>query len=608
MNEHTMNIDDLISHYIDGELSGEAEAELHHRLSVSPDDRKRFREQIMLRGIARDGRVLERPTPAMRSALFARLEEEEGLKPLAAASAAYAAPIAGHADGIAADAATPVPTGVAPSGPARHRAADRPAIDRRERRRRLVPVLLPILLGVIMTAALWQFLGDDASDKGGSALTTATAPQTPDRAPSAGPYGGVPDNAVGGDIATANPADPESTALAAAPDEALSSPDGEQYQESRPGGMTDGGTRGAVGSSIATAEPESRPATDDRVGNGPVSDELTLRERAPDADASRREMAIADMPAEERGNGSGGLMSDGGYESARAKARRDDDVKAASEKESLPRRAAAPVQTSVSAFGGVVAKPELSQPAAPINGVAAAPALEESIAMGPQVQQADTTEGLRITAHRNVDRDASFLSTSIEPKTVFSAGLRQSLMVTTSERDLSPALALRVGAELDDGRHEVFGVLGYTTYRQQQVVATNTYEGAPGSATERLVSTMSSSNSMFESEFFGGAGYRFNIVRGERWRAGAGTSVGYGERFARIGAELPVAYQISKNVRIELTPSIEYANAHGPTLIETNTTSFDQASAQRSLRNEQSQISESEIRAGVGVGVTVVME
>jgi hypothetical protein len=87
MNEHIMNIDDLISQYIDGELSGEAEAELHHRLSVSPDDRRRFREQIVLRGAAGDRRMLERPTPAMRSALFSRLEKEEGMSAAAAIAA-----------------------------------------------------------------------------------------------------------------------------------------------------------------------------------------------------------------------------------------------------------------------------------------------------------------------------------------------------------------------------------------------------------------------------------------------------------------------------------------------------------------------------------------
>src|SRR5688500_14271184 len=153
MNEHTMNIDDLISQYIDGELGSEAEAELHHRLSVSPDDRKRFREQIMLRGLAQDSRVLAAPTPAMRSALFARLQNEEGMSAAAAivpASIADGDVSASHERGARAssrmnrDDASSV------------HAADRPAVARRDRRRRLVPILLPFIIGVIATTIMWR--------------------------------------------------------------------------------------------------------------------------------------------------------------------------------------------------------------------------------------------------------------------------------------------------------------------------------------------------------------------------------------------------------------------------------------------------------------------
>src|SRR5437870_1994494 len=88
-----MNIEDLISRYMDGDLPGDGEAELHHKMAVSPEHRKLFREQLMLRSIARDRRVMYKPSEALRSALFERLEAREGLRSaMAFASAAIAAP------------------------------------------------------------------------------------------------------------------------------------------------------------------------------------------------------------------------------------------------------------------------------------------------------------------------------------------------------------------------------------------------------------------------------------------------------------------------------------------------------------------------------------
>src|SRR5687767_14208260 len=73
-----MNIEDLISQYIDGELSSEAEAELHHRLSVSPEDRMLFRDHVALHEAARSRHLQEHPAREMEMALFSRLAREEG--------------------------------------------------------------------------------------------------------------------------------------------------------------------------------------------------------------------------------------------------------------------------------------------------------------------------------------------------------------------------------------------------------------------------------------------------------------------------------------------------------------------------------------------------
>ncbi len=131
-----MNIEELISNYLDGELSSDAEAELHYRLAVSPEDRKTFREMIALRNIARDQRVLHTPDAGLRSALFDRLRREEGMKP--------------------APALLPVPTVVPDYAPSR------PAVppsegkaEERRRRRRIIPFLIPLLLLVISSGVYW---------------------------------------------------------------------------------------------------------------------------------------------------------------------------------------------------------------------------------------------------------------------------------------------------------------------------------------------------------------------------------------------------------------------------------------------------------------------
>lgn len=81
-----MDLDDLISRYIDGELDSQAEAELHHRLSVSPEARSALRSHTALREASRDTRILDTPSPALHAALFNRLQQDEGMARAAAAA------------------------------------------------------------------------------------------------------------------------------------------------------------------------------------------------------------------------------------------------------------------------------------------------------------------------------------------------------------------------------------------------------------------------------------------------------------------------------------------------------------------------------------------
>lgn len=154
-----MNIEDLISQYLDGTLSSEAEAELHHRLSVSPEARKIFRAQIALQGVARDARVLHTPSVQMRNALFSRLQQEEGMGSLTdsaisvPAASAPAAPVASLLE-------EPPPVSTGPRFAPPNHPAPRSVLAANQtlarRRRRLAAILLPLLVLVVAGGIVWQ--------------------------------------------------------------------------------------------------------------------------------------------------------------------------------------------------------------------------------------------------------------------------------------------------------------------------------------------------------------------------------------------------------------------------------------------------------------------
>lgn len=148
-----MNIEDLISQYIDGSLPSEAEAELHHRLAVSPEARRLFRAHIMLKGVARDQRVLHVPTPAMRSSLFERLAREEGMKLQEPASEQVAVVEIPARDG----AQDELPRLSTPGGGTpRSIPSSTLRGDTSRRRRRMLPWLIPIVMAGLMIGVLWN--------------------------------------------------------------------------------------------------------------------------------------------------------------------------------------------------------------------------------------------------------------------------------------------------------------------------------------------------------------------------------------------------------------------------------------------------------------------
>lgn len=159
-----MNIEDLISQYLDGTLSSEAEAELHHRLSVSPEARKIFRAQIALQGVARDARVLHTPSVQMRNALFSRLQQEEGMGSLTDSAISVPAASAPAASAPAAPVASlleePPPASTGPRFAPPNHPAPRSVLAANQtlarRRRRLAAILLPLLVLVIAGGIVWQ--------------------------------------------------------------------------------------------------------------------------------------------------------------------------------------------------------------------------------------------------------------------------------------------------------------------------------------------------------------------------------------------------------------------------------------------------------------------
>jgi hypothetical protein len=68
------NIEDRIIAYFDGRISDDESADLLHRVSVSPEIRKLFREHEMLRELARSAQASTVVRPELEASLFSRIE------------------------------------------------------------------------------------------------------------------------------------------------------------------------------------------------------------------------------------------------------------------------------------------------------------------------------------------------------------------------------------------------------------------------------------------------------------------------------------------------------------------------------------------------------
>lgn len=664
MNEHTMNIDDLISQYIDGELAGETEAELHHRLSVSPDDRKRFREQIMLRGIARDPRVLERPTPAMRSELFARLENEEGMTRAAGTTTGTAMAAAAPAHELAHQSASEPHDGAShartSSAASTLRAGDRRAIGRStvgrsDRRRRLIPILLPFLIGVIMTGLIWQLNDDDSGlDSGRNQMTSApeaVGPRVSSGIQSIDSHTTADDENAStegrDDLMATNEATstPESTPR----EERLTDGSSGRGSTSAHGAGASGGSGvsriasgsdGAGGSLGAVTSPDEfasdpistrrdydrEPPVEPRsirrgiaasnvgglisadralAAESPVADGAEESTSNSDADDMPNEIAIADAP-ERKGN------DDNGF------AESPSTMAAFGEKDVTLRGGRAAEQPKIDNMPMAIVAPPPSVSDKPANGEATSQAKRNSAVA--QTSPAPPPAPLKVAESSATTIESTPNKTSISDGVAFADAIyehplgwrftsaaQQSLVVESSSGVVRPELIIRIGADLDEADHEVFAMLGLTAFNQVRSVTTDEYR-LDASSNEFLYSSDRTTADELRSELWGGAGYRHNVFRDDNWTVAAGAWGGYGERYMRGGVEIPVAYRLTRNVRVELIPSVQYVKAHGESVTDVRDASVALPASARQQVHEQTEVDDAEVRPGIGVGVVVVME
>jgi hypothetical protein len=643
-----MNIEDLIAQYIDGDLPGEAESELHHRLAVSPEARKLFRAQIALHGVAQDARVLHRPTVKMRADLFERLQQEEGMEEIAAIVPSVAR-AAEQPRSIPSDNVTSTATATA------------------RRRRRLVPMLLPFLIGVIATGVVFWALntGGPASQPQMASSIVIDSDQHEGSASSNSASSEAPISPL--EKETFSDATP-STERSASTDRAAS-------------GKMNGPAVADNGLSESSPRPmmsqRSRKQSVGRLkGEYDVNDQadfMGTKESAVVRSANGGSSGGYSSVITSSGDGAGGdlvmklsppppttsvgtlaansaIPSDADLVTVEKKAekpsRRDDIAigrRSLSETSKLAQiksqLASAPSQESLSQPEPALQEEaeshekSVSMATAPLavapmaaGGSASDDRVSENVQSGEMaVAQAqllsswtvpDSTSGVTVAVEPT---RADALSIPEEKRHGFAlmAGLQQNLVVGIGGNEVQPQSSVKLGAEFGGGMHQLYGMVSRSTFRQTTSVQTFALaadsQGKFNQVDPRNASGKSVTSNA-EQELWGGLGYRFNAKFAKHWSAGGGVWAGAGENYVRIGAELPIGYQIIDQVRVELLPTLQYMRAYGDTRsVESQTrvtnvgngsglgTTAEEVETTTGLQNER------QVQAGVGIGISIII-
>jgi hypothetical protein len=163
-------------------------------------------------------------------------------------------------------------------------------------------------------------------------------------------------------------------------------------------------------------------------------------------------------------------------------------------------------------------------------------------------------------------------------------GAHENSLVGLESSDLNFQVAVKLGIAY--GPHQFYGMVGGGGYREvmEEVDAVT-----PGAVVRDTTTRF--------DELFGGLGYRYTFLISQDLIIGFGGWGGIGNRYSRIGGEIPVIYQISRWIRAEVIPGIQYARTRG------SSTSIQQIG---SVRRTQSLERETDLQFGIGIGVTMI--
>lgn len=626
-----MNIEDLISQYIDGTLSSDAEAELHHRLAVSPESRRLFRAHIMLRGVARDQRVLHTPAPDVRAKLFDRLAREEGM------AAMPVPPVAPPA----AKAGTPVPS---------------PAMARQERperrRRRALPWLIPTMIAGALLVFLWSTdrfgvpsSGPQLADGGESAGTsvgtvreekTASSP-APGRVPAASAPSGVapvapPPVERGGSDLLADAA-PERRSPSAVPVPATASASMGRAKPSRDG-AADGlmpasmpvqqqsATSDGSGAMMAPPPPPPPPALASSMegkanGDDPVGDMASSSENPVSSDLDGgKSMAFHRFAAE--GSGESKQRADG--ESL-------DGITPDDTKEVAMLLTPSPSETAqekappsfLDGVMGVFSKqnpntlgmgvmPRRNPLSAPAGGIA-----PTAVILPRELERIirENDSAAEIADHTSPSVSSYAMEQPGPGPLTLTIGLQQHSLMSFSGSDVHLQVLLKAGVELGGGDHQVYGMVSGRNYSE---ISSDSLIGAmyngdfyPGNLIQPSAALQKREVMRDErNELWLGGGYRYSHEIAKGWRVGIGLWSGAGARYIRVGSELPVAYQPVRWMRVELLPTIQYTTAHG----NRSVTSINEAELRAGYveQNQRTTVldNERELNFGIGIGAALL--
>ena len=607
-----MDIEQLISQYLDGELSSEEEGEFHHKLSGSPEARALFREHLALQSVARDERVLHRPTEPMHNALFAQLQEEEGMSPVGAM------PILDEQESVAMPSpaltslrAFPDPSGdrfpVASTG------------DERRRRRRLMPILVPLMLLCIAGGA-WlyngNFFGGNSSSK---RFAYSSAESTGDNVP------GLSSNRERTSPANAFASDDSVSALennAFAMNENVES--SYLYSESINRGMTDRGTterdaRSSSQSSRRRLEPEDMTITAVIRQDAPTAQDVL--NSAPPSPAPRpatftRTRSNTPVRNQLIGNNTISVLS-----------LRENDDNWTTEAEvaddlSFANTEGYPVEWN---------EGELSEMGDEWNSddVVAVTTLSER-------SESQSDAPLDVIPHKPmffVGLESSIISRLNRSQASLSISGAQSFS-GPSGNDLLPETRLSLGVELgSQGAHRFFATIAIMSYTERDVTRTQTTSrvvdqvidttvvivdasGGVSRTTEFVprdrVSVSTSTTVRYSEhhvlEFWGGVGYRFSIKPGEAWHTGLEVVGGVGTDYLHASFTIPVSYALGNTFRLEFKPGLHYRTLHSSSEPVTTGTLNPSATSSSIEERVVGPYNKQSLDGGVGIGLILFLD